>query len=471
MSQADKVVASASEAIRAVEPGSRVMVGGFGAQQSWPASLLRALAEAGTGGLTVMANTVGYGKYSPQILAGKQQIARFIGAFGGRAGMQTDLEDQILAGLIEFEPVPQGTLVERFRAGGAGIPAFYTPTGVGTEIEGLGKEAREFDGKRFVLETALTADVALLRATRVDRAGNCQFEGPTRNFQVAMASASKHAIVEATEVVEVGDLDPDKVHIPGIYVDAVVVTEIAVEEIQAAGRAVARDPLKVGSANEVIGIPRDLMALRAAQEIAQLKFVNLGIGIPTLIGRWLAELDAPVQLHAENGLLGYRGRDNAEGWNWNWYDAGSLPADPVASTSTFDSVSAFTMARGGHLDAVVLGGYEVAQNGDLANWKIPGSKVGGIGGAMDLIAGGSPVLVVMQHTTKTGEPRLLRECSLPLTGVGCVTSVVTNLAVVDIGPEGFALREVAPGVSVAEVVAATGAPLAVSGEVPTMVLS
>jgi 3-oxoacid CoA-transferase B subunit len=278
-------------------------------------------------------------------------------------------------------------------------------------------------------------------------------------------------IAEVTEIVEVGALDPDKVHIPGIYVDAVVKTEIPVEVIRAEGRAVARDPLKVGSAQEVIGIPRDLMALRAAREIAQMQFVNLGIGIPTLIGRWLAELDAPVQLHAENGLLGYQGREDADGWNWNWYDAGSMPVDVIGSTSTFDSVSAFTMARGGHLDMVVLGGYEVAANGDLANWKIPGSKVGGIGGAMDLIAGGSPVMVVMQHTTKTGEPRLLRECTLPLTGIGCVTTIVTNLAVVDVGPEGFSLREVAPGVTVEEVVAATDAPLAVSGEVPTMALS
>ena len=285
-----------------------------------------------------------------------------------------------------------------------------------------------------------------------------------------MASAAQHTIVEATDIVDIGDLDPDKVHIPAIYVDAVVKTEISVAEIELAGQAVARDPLKTGGASEVQGIPRDLMALRVAQEIADLNVVNLGVGIPTLVGRWLRKLDAPVKLHAENGLLGYVGREDVEGWNWNWYDAGSLPVDLIPSTSTFDSVASFTMARGGHLDAVVLGAYEVSENGDLANWKIPGAKVGGIGGAMDLIAGGSSVIVVMQHTTKQGDSRLLRKCTLPLTGLGCVTTIVTNLSVIDIKPEGFVLRELAPGVSVGEVVEATAADLLVPSHVPAMSL-
>ncbi len=141
---------------------------------------------------------------------------------------------------------------------------------------------------------------------------------------------------------------------------------------------------------------------------------------------------------------------------------------PVSGSSTFDSVTAFSMARGPHLDAVVLGGYQVAENGVLANWKVPGPKPGGMGGAMDLVAGGAPVIVVMEHTTVRGEPRLVSRCDYPLTGLGCVTTVVTNLALIDVTSEGFALRELAPGVSVEAVRAATACAIAIPDDPPPM---
>ena len=357
--------------------------------------------------------------------------------------------------------VPQGTFIERIRAAGAGLAAFYTPTGIGTVVETPAKEVAEFDGRRYLLETALSADVALLRATVADAFGNCIFEGTTRNFQPAMATAAAHVIVEAERIVPVGALSPDEIHLPGLFVDAVAAAEIPLSTVKAAEIARARDPLKSDAAAAGLrGIPRDLMALRAARMLAAYRYVNLGVGIPTLVGNWLEEIGADVVLHAEDGILGYHAVTELEGWNPHYFDASSRPIAPSRGAACFDSVRAFAMARGGHLDAVALGGYEVSQHGDLANWSRPGVGADRIGGAR--------VFVLMEHTTKDGRSRLVEECTLPLTGRRCVSTLITNLAVIEVTPDGFALRELAPGVTVEDVVAATAAPLQAPPNPPTM---
>ena len=199
------------------------------------------------------------------------------------------------------------------------------------------------------------------------------------------------------------------------------------------------------------------MARRAAAEIPAGSIVNLGIGLPTLVADYLPEGHA--WLHSENGLLGmgpfpYEGEEDPQIIN-----AGKQTVTVLPGGSTFDSAASFAMIRGGHVDVALLGAMQVSARGDLANWAVPGGKVMGIGGAMDLASGCRRVIVLMTHTTKEGEPKLVETCNYPLTAAGVVTRVITDLAVIDCGSDGFVLVEAAPGVSQEQIAAATGAPL------------
>ncbi len=202
------------------------------------------------------------------------------------------------------------------------------------------------------------------------------------------------------------------------------------------------------------------MAERAAKEIAAGSIVNLGIGLPTLVADYLPD-DASVWFHSENGLLGmgpfpFEGEEDSQLIN-----AGKQTVTVVRGGSFFDSAISFAMIRGGHVDLAILGAMQVAMNGDLANWAIPGGKTMGIGGAMDLASGAKRILVLTRHVTKKGEPKLLARCDYPLTATGCVHRIITDLAVLDVAGEGFRLVELAPDVSEQEVRLATGAPILV----------
>ena len=209
------------------------------------------------------------------------------------------------------------------------------------------------------------------------------------------------------------------------------------------------------------------IAKRIAQELQNGWYVNLGIGIPTLVANYIPE-GIEVEFQSENGLLGmgpfpFEGEEDADLIN-----AGKQTVTVMDGGVIFDSATSFAMIRGCHVQLTVLGAMEVAQNGDIANWKIPGRMVKGMGGAMDLVASAENIIVAMMHTNKKGESKLLKQCSLPLTGVGCVTRVVTNLAVIEIKDNKFHLIERAPGVTVDEIIAATEGELVVPNEVPEM---
>lgn len=209
------------------------------------------------------------------------------------------------------------------------------------------------------------------------------------------------------------------------------------------------------------------IAKRIAQELQDGWYVNLGIGIPTLVANYIPQ-GINVEFQSENGLLGmgpfpYEGEEDADMIN-----AGKQTVTTLPGASIFDSATSFAMIRGQHVQLTVLGAMEVADQGDIANWKIPGRLVKGMGGAMDLVASAENIIVAMMHTNKAGESKLLRKCTLPITGVNCVKKVVTNLAVMDITEDGFKLLERAPGISVEEIQQATEGRLIVEGEIPEM---
>lgn len=431
------------EAVAKVNDGDTLLQGGFGMTGN-PVHLMHALAETTTKNLTFIGNNVGEAGIGGGRLLRNGQLKKMVGSFF------TSNPEAVKAaqdGVVEYELLPQGSLAEALRAGGAGIGGFFTPTSAGTELA-QGRETKVINGVEQVFIPGIRGNVAFIRAHKADTAGNLQYRMTEQNFNRAMATAADLVIAEVEEIVEVGQIAPESIHTPGSYVDFLVQATLTLEDLGSSATV---------SSSKKVSETRMNMAKRALKELKKGDVVNLGIGIPTLVADYISDSDGII-LHTENGMLGV-GPAPADGGGALDYpvNAGKVPVTALNGSSYFDSADSFAMIRGKHVDVAIMGGLQVDEQANLANWAVPGQPLLGVGGAMDLASGAKKLIITMMHNERNGDAKVVTLCDLPLTALKAVDMIITDKAVFEFIDDKLTLTELMSGATIEDVREATTA--------------
>ena len=474
----NKVFPSSLSALSDFKSNSSLSIGGFGLC-GIPENLIRTLSSLPLSDLTLYTTLSGTPTQGPGLLFAKQMVCHLHTSY---IGANSTVESQYLNGELEITFNPMGTLIERLRSGSTGILGFYTRSGAGTVVETGGfptkyvkggktvekyskpKEIKEHNGVRYLYEEAVKTDFAFVKAWKADPMGNLVFRKSARNSNADLPGSAKVTIAEVEEIVGIGELDPDNIHVPGVLVQRVVKGERFDKVIEFLTLQTG-DKIKFPGTPEQ-AIVREKIAKRAAQEIKNGMIVNLGIGIPTLIPNFVhKEID--MILHSENGLIGIgpypkQGLEDADLTN-----AGKETITMLPGASLFSGSTSFGIIRGGHLDLTCVGALQVSENGDFASWVVPGKLIKGMGGAMDLASSPTKLIVCMEHTSKTS-PKILPSCTLPLTCNSKVSMLITDQAVFEFNSDGMILKEISPSSTLDHLASITKAKYSISSNLKTI---
>ena len=425
-----------------MKDGAVVGMGGFSIV-GIPENGVLAMIEKKVRNLCIVSNIAGIGDWGIGLLLHQGQVSEVNATYVGENPI---FEKTYLKGGIRLNVIPQGTLAERCRNTVGGIAASYVRAGVGTYVESGGftmrlgadgksivevsrpREKRIFNGREYLMEENIHIDYSMIKAWKADKQGNLRFRKTARNFNPDMAGMADITIAEAEEIVD--ELGPDEIHCPGCFVDRVYKAPIVYKKIE---RLKYREPPgtskdKKATKEETKNIRRQKIAARAVKELKDGMYCNLGVGIPVAVANTVMG-KVSVDLQGENGLVGMgpyplKGQEDPDIIN-----AGKETITEAIGHSHSCTSDAFGMMRGQHLHMTMLGSFQVSENADIANWIIPGHKVKGMGGAMDLVTCGSRVVVVMEHTGPGGSPKFLNKCTIPLTGKHCVSVLITDMVI------------------------------------------